>query len=434
MFMLEIHERLPKKAAARQRIHAVCKGHLEWVKKLKASEAYCSNITVNGKRIHYVPGTSLLPDSPANMPTHILKATEYLKSFPGLDDLFFVCSWLGKFAVEWFQQLVETRQHLTPTWQHSPVSEIPIFRLSDQIIIWKALRSIEKLIKHVEKTHRMKPHERLKEFIETMHGHLPLLSVQNPTFYPTLDFIAEDLRRQNLRRFTLKFVAEKDQHPRRSLSVTRSARETRFLFHSRDTILYYGLEWGFFVGEETVWEELVHAQIQHDDPRNDQARWDNPLRYGLALEMAKHGHQLERNFLPSEMFKHARQFILGCSSVNGLFPGQLDDFSKQPVVYRKNERNCYFHVTFEIPYLLLRAAEDPIPSKWQPDAAGIYKGSTLSSPQKRKISHHLIQIICLWTDQALLLPFPFLVQNLPAPFQLIAILRSLRPFHRSEQF
>lgn len=55
------------------------------------------------------------------------------------------------------------------------------------------------------------------------------------------------MRRQNLRRFTLEI----DVLKQRMLSVTRTARETRFLLHSRDTILSYGVEWGFFTGEES---------------------------------------------------------------------------------------------------------------------------------------------------------------------------------------
>lgn len=374
MFLLEVYERLPSEAAARQRIHTVCKGHLEWIRNLKPEDACSSSLTINGRRMHNPKTTSPFSDNPSNMPCHIIKATQYFKIFTDFDDRFYICSWLGTFAVEWFQLLVETRQHLTPTWEHSPGSEIPTFRLSDQIMIWKALESIEDMIQTVQETQRITPHERLKEFLETMDSHLPLLSVRNSTCYPILDFTAEDLRRQNLRRFTLKFTVDKSERKPRSLSVTRTARETRFLFHSRDTILYYGFEWGFFAGELGVWNQLVSSQIQHDDPISDQARWHNPLRYGLALEMSRCDHQLERSFAPSDMFAHARQVLLGSSSKNGLFPGKLDDFSKEPVVYRKDSRDSYFHVTFEIPYILLRAAEKPTPSKWSPEETEIYRG------------------------------------------------------------
>lgn len=364
MFLLEVYDRLPNEATARQRIHAVCKGHLEWVKNLQPKDACSSDLTIIGRRMHNVKASLLLPDSPSNMSSHIIKATQYFKIFTEFDDRVYICSWLGKFAVGWFQLLVKTRQHLTPTWEHSPGSEIPTFHLRDQIMVWKALEGIEHTIQMVQETERITPHEALKGFLETMDSHLPLWSARIQNCHPILDFTAEDLRRQNLRRFTYKFTVEKSELTLRSLSVTRTARETRFLFHSRDTILYYGLEWGFFSGEESVWNQLVGSQIQHDDPISDQARWHSPLRYGLALEMARYDHQLERSLAPSDMFTHARHVILKSSSENGLFPGKLDDFSKEPVVYRKDSRDSYFHITFEIPYILLRAAEKPTPSKW----------------------------------------------------------------------
>lgn len=170
-----------------------------------------------------------------------------------------------------------------------------------------------------------------------------------------LDFTAEEIRKQNLRRFTL----ENDILKKRMLSVTRSTRETRFLLHSRDTILYYGMEWGFFPGEEAMLQQMINAQIQHDEDSNDEAQWDNPLRYGLALEMASYDHQLDRNFPPSEMATHAKQVIIDSSSENGLFPGQLDGFSKEPALFdRELFRDFYFHVGFEVSYILLRTAKN----------------------------------------------------------------------------
>jgi Mg2+ and Co2+ transporter CorA len=76
--------------------------------------------------------------------------------------------------------------------------------------------------------------------------------------------------------------------------------------------------------------------------------------------MAKKGHRLERTFAPVEMFDHAQDIIMKSSSDNGLFPGQLDDFSKEPALFdRELFRDFYFHVGFEIPYILLRTLEEP---------------------------------------------------------------------------
>ncbi|KAJ5902174.1 hypothetical protein N7495_002702 [Penicillium taxi] len=334
----------------RQRIHEVCRGHLECILSLDADDACSSNIHINGKRMENSEETDLPPDSPTNIPIHIIKATEYVKVFSDIDDLLFVCSMLGRFTLGWFEQLIDTRNHISPTWQHLSDSEIPIYRLSDHVWIWKALRNIEDLTQRVEATEKESPHDTLKTFLD-IKKHLSHQGPRKSTLEPRLNFTSEDLRRQNLRRFTL----ENDIMKKRMLSVTRTARETRFLLHSRDTILYYGLEWGFFEGEETVWKHLIKAQVQHDEASNDETQWDNPLRYGLAIEMAKQGHQLESEFTPPEMFIHAQKIILNSSSENGLFPGQLDSFSKEPVLFdREIFRDFYFHVGFEIPFILLR--------------------------------------------------------------------------------
>ncbi|KAJ6002958.1 hypothetical protein N7451_005505 [Penicillium sp. IBT 35674x] len=325
------------------------------------------------------PDSKLGPEPPIEVqgPMITLSAPDGKEDVLHRKDLLSVCSWLGDFAVKWFRQLIETKNHLTPTWQHLADSELPLYRLSDHVWIWKALDNLEHLIQHVKETLEKMPHETLKDFLR-IADHLPRRGARKSTSGPMLNFTAEELRRQNLRRFTL----ENDVLRKRMLSVTRTSRETRFLFHSRDTILYYGLDWGFFKGEEEVWKQLVSAQALHDEG-NDETQWDNPLRYGLAMEMAKQGHQLERSFTPSEMFTHATQVILNSSSENGLFPGQLDDFSKEPVLFdRELFRDFYFHVGFEIPYIILRTIVKVKPN--QPEAseeADIDFGSSRAGPR-----------------------------------------------------
>ncbi|OJJ50040.1 hypothetical protein ASPZODRAFT_13143 [Penicilliopsis zonata CBS 506.65] len=332
MFMLEMCDLLPSTSSSvRHRIRAVCRGHLEWISQLNdAGKALSSNLGVNGGRMDQPDGTDLPPNVPENMPIHILKATQYVTVFDSLEDLRFVCNWLGDFAVQWFKELYTRKNRLTPTWPHLSESDIPVYRLSDQVWIWKALKSLEELLDHVQTRYTRTPHDTLKKFLQ-IANYLP--------------------QRGNLRRFTL----ENDVLKKRMLSVTRTARETRFLLHSRDTILLYGLEWGFFAGEDAVWKNLIDAQTQHDEVSNDEAQWDNPLRYGLAIEMANKGYKLANGFEPSEMRSHAQQILLASSSENGLFPGQLDAFSKEPTLFdRELSRDFYFHVGFEIPCILLR--------------------------------------------------------------------------------
>lgn len=172
------------------------------------------------------------------------------------------------------------------------------------------------------------------------------------------------MRKQNLHRFTL-FNDVVRSH---MLSVTRSARETRFLLHDRDTVLYYGLEWGFFEGEEKAWNRLVHNQTEHDKDCNDESQWNSTLRYGLAIEMANQNHQFHRDFPATEMHVHAKAIIMASSSENGLFPGQLNH-DKEPTLFDREEfRDSYFHAGFEIPYILLRS--EARVKEWKPESGG----------------------------------------------------------------
>ncbi|KAL3459114.1 hypothetical protein BJX64DRAFT_301544 [Aspergillus heterothallicus] len=270
-----------------RRIHETCRGHLRWVSRLARRNSFLSNLWVDGTIISSSSDTVLPPDSPANMPYHILKATEYLK----------------------------TRNRLSPTWEHlENISDIPIYRLSDHAWIWKALQDVQDLIKRVQEanrtiqtksgvsqTRRMTPWASqlatgtLDDFLRDVGPLFPSLRMRGSLSKHALNFTVEDMRKQNLRRFTL----ENDVLKKRMLSVTRSARETRFLFHSRDTVLYYGQSWGFLKRDQVdLFEQLVKAQIQHDEEGTDEARWDNPLRYALALLMARANHQLDRDFEP----------------------------------------------------------------------------------------------------------------------------------------
>ncbi|KAM0525488.1 hypothetical protein ACHAPE_000193 [Trichoderma viride] len=54
----------------------------------------------------------------------------------------------------------------------------------------------------------------------------------------------------------------------------------------------------------------------------------------------------------TEMFQYSKSILLGSSSPNGLFPGQLDD-NKKPVLFSEGlESEDYWYTTFELPYIL----------------------------------------------------------------------------------
>lgn len=356
-----MYEQLGKKLDAdstaqsfRSRIRNTCKGHLQWVAELNRNKLFASNLWVDGKIIEPNERTDLPSDSPANIPTHILKVTEFLAVFKEQEreDFIFVSEWLPSFVKSWIENLLETKNHLATTWQHIPDDpDIAKYRLSDHVWIWKALQSVEQLIRKVEEINPPLPDSN-KENILELKNHLPNTKRRGDGASPWLKFTSDELRKQILRKFTLE-----NDILKRMLSTTRSARETRYLFHSRDTVLYYGMEWGFFQDDaqqvSELWELLVQSQIDHDEG-NDEVQWDNPLRYALALLMGVEDHQLDKNYSVKDMNARAKPVLLESSSKSGLFPGQIDVTTKEPVIFDGEIfRDSYFHAGFEIPYVLL---------------------------------------------------------------------------------
>lgn len=57
------------------------------------------------------------------------------------------------------------------------------------------------------------------------------------------------------------------------------------------------------------------------------------------------------------MMHYSKSVLLSSSSLNGLFPGQLDE-DKEPIIFTKDAMcDSYWHVTFEVPYLLWKHAK-----------------------------------------------------------------------------
>lgn len=141
-----------------------------------------------------------------------------------------------------------------------------------------------------------------------------------------------------------------------SFAVTRSVREHRFLFHARDTALFYGLD--FFLqntSSRELWESTIQAQAQHED--NQEMTWDNAIRYALAIVMGTHDSRVNPSKTVPEHVQGAVQSLLGITSPNGFFPGQLGESSDgEPVpylFYEEEYRDFYFHAHFEISFVLL---------------------------------------------------------------------------------
>ncbi len=100
-----------------------------------------------------------------------------------------------------------------------------------------------------------------------------------------------------------RFTTDNDVSKMRMLAVTRCSLETRFLFHARDTALFYGFDWDFFLENtsfEEVWRNTLQAQPYHDDIQ--ETSWDFPLRYALAIHMGVRKIMINRR-LPHGMVR-----------------------------------------------------------------------------------------------------------------------------------
>lgn len=139
-------------------------------------------------------------------------------------------------------------------------------------------------------------------------------------------------------------------------AVTRSAREHRFQFHARDTALFCQPARDFFLPSfQELWDSTIQAQAYHED--NGKLVWDNAIRYGLAITMGSHGFRNDTTRDISSLVRDAVRALFQTTSLNGFFPGQLDESADgrlMPVLFDEEQyRDFYFHAHFEICHILL---------------------------------------------------------------------------------
>ncbi|RAH74731.1 uncharacterized protein BO66DRAFT_387564 [Aspergillus aculeatinus CBS 121060] len=369
MFMLEMYKLLVPHLSTSDlcgRIKWTCKNHLEWVFNLKPEAASSANVRIDGEIIKVGYGSTRVPNNnPTLMPYHIIKATEYLKVFHDLEDLEFVCKGLGNLCQEWFLQLNQTKNRRTPTWQHFQGSDVPYYRLGDHVWIWKALKGIEEVLNRLESrpSAMYKESAVLDDFSKLRERMFTVMAEKRGRRQSTpaeecernIYFSSDDIRKENIKRFTVR----NEVFNKRMLSVTRSANETRFLLHSRDTVLYYGALWGFFEDQEDLLHETLEIQTRHEDSLCDEVEWANPLRYGLALLWSLQGYRLTWGNSSGQMVNRAKRFLLASSYPTGLFPGYLNVLKRRKYNYFEAENDCdfYFHTGFEIAYILLKSLD-----------------------------------------------------------------------------
>ncbi|OJD34447.1 mg2+ transporter zinc transport protein [Diplodia corticola] len=346
------------------RIRATCKGHLRWVfETAERGEHGCfeTHYWATGKLISESMASSASSKLGARLltdtPFQIIKVAEFTKTFE--DDTF--REHVRKCIGPWIGMLDGLDRRKCFAFARPTSAFTGEYRLDDHVWIWKALRCIEDLgfgmqlkpqtVKARRKrTTRSIPGRRIerKESEDGKHQQ------------PSRDFSSGEAQRHMLRRFTTDNPVLMNQ---RMLAVSRSAGESRFLFFSRDTALFHDMNSAFFEvaaadnsrGQNQIvaWERTIESQRHHEE--NEDAGWDNPLRYALAIVMGKKGHAINNQRSAENMCDVATAVLLRSSSPSGLFAGQLDEVTKEPdMVQEKRTWDFYWHAAFEIPYVLLK--------------------------------------------------------------------------------
>lgn len=216
--------------------------------------------------------------------------------------------------------------------RRSSEGDIGRFHLRDQIWIWRALTSVDKLQKRIE--------NRL------------LLTVK--------DYGAGKFQSNILNRFTTESPLARQRMANgnsysKMVALSRTPQENRFLLHARDTALFYDMDPQMAVfaipdqlEPENPWLATIYAQPYHE---SDDTAWTKPLQFGLSVLMASKGFRLN-NRSAREALYHCREVLFQKSSKNGLFPGLLEQNQDLLSIPEWFAQKPYWRASFELPYIL----------------------------------------------------------------------------------
>lgn len=330
-----------------QRIESTCKGHLKWLQLLQQQQSgqrFGPNYWVTGNLIatcdSTVSGYSLTDTG-----FQILKAAACVDLWGKTLAIDLMSQW----APSWLVLMETLDKRRLYTWPHDDYAGFNTFRLDEHVWVWRALKALE-MEDHEAWNTMSKKANPAREF-ETIQGHCQPSATANsqevlgsphpPTSKDDIArlhkvFASEVVRREVAKRFT----TENHSLLKRMIAVTRSPRRTRFLFHNRDTGLFYDEIYDFFSEDPSIqelWTNTINCQPYHHE--NQGPNWDMPLRYALCLMMGTRGLRINEK-LPDVLVQTATEAIFRSFSVNGIFPGHFQGQVFHP------------RVSFEIPYIL----------------------------------------------------------------------------------
>ncbi|KAK1513380.1 uncharacterized protein CCOS01_14322 [Colletotrichum costaricense] len=317
---------LPYVCMMKRRIEDICKGHMKWVfqRAAKPKGLFCPNYWTNGDEIEgwetneWLPGKSLI-----DTPFQFIKAADFYKRFKGgmPENLLNKARTVYKKWISHLGEIEKSGKYAFPSYKDSDDGKpTKTFYLTDHALIWQAARAAESMSLH-------------------------LVREGDPQNQFAGRYSADRLRENIVKRFT----TENSLLKQRMIAVKRSPTQTRFMFRSKDVALFRAMEEGLFVQADIQWTNTLDSQKHHEG--NDDTDWSDPRRFALAITMARHGTLI--NFRTRmELTEKALSILLSTSSSNGLFTGELDE-RQSPVMYEdERDRDNYWTVVFEVPYIL----------------------------------------------------------------------------------
>ncbi|KAL7898110.1 hypothetical protein HDV64DRAFT_250975 [Trichoderma sp. TUCIM 5745] len=357
------------------RIWKVCYGHVKWLyqnlQHEKDEEFICPHYWASGKVIEGWKNLSFLRGrSLADTPFHIIKAAEFHK-MAGHDEIKKqIANGFQPIIEIWIKELHQRNKQGTYAFPHFREEPTHIFYFSNHVMIWRGLKSVEDL---------------------------GMVQELKPNFDPErkqgrkLSYTSTKIRTNILKRFTTKNTLSNQ----RMLTTSRSPSETKFLLQLEDTVLFYAADLGLF--ERTiatpnkkeanssidVWKSMMDFQI--DQLGSEDIDWMHPLQFALAMMMSAKNWGADSE--PKEMiamFEYSRSILLGSSSCNGLFPGQLDEIKEPAIFSEELKSEDYWYTTFELPYILWTYQNPPTEVSVTQQSQPSTTSQTTSKTEKKK--------------------------------------------------
>ncbi|EKG19149.1 hypothetical protein MPH_03519 [Macrophomina phaseolina MS6] len=280
----------------------------------------------------------------------------------------------------WVSRLDKTNNRGSYAFSIDPDHSSEKFKFADHVLICLAIRCVECLDLGSEMSST--PEENLGHAEDPKAFHI----------FNTYSF--KEVRRNVLKRFTAQGPITKQ----RMLATRRTPRESRFLLHSKDTILFHimdlRLDGGggqeflkstqFFQKEGKLpqqrkkdkgsreadgtwkyiddrWKATVDAQAYHDEYQN--LDWEKPLWYALTFILACERRRINKSSI-DEILRFTASVLLGGSSMSGLFAGLLDE-DQEPIPFEdERDQDNFWHAVFETPYILWTYGRDYFDAQW----------------------------------------------------------------------